>query len=232
VIQSEPVKGRQRRDGDRSRSGKRDEAMTEKKPTPDWERIERDYRAGVLSLRQLAEEHGITEGAIRKRAKRDGWERDLSGRIKAKADALVRKAAVRSEVRTNPATDREIVETNAQMQADVVLCHRRDIRRSRALVMSLLDELEHETGNRDLYEQLGELMLAPDDKGDKLNEIYRKVISLPGRTSTMKQLSESLKSLVWLERQAFGLKDDASGGIGGEGVPGAIEVRFVRTCGS
>ena len=49
------------------------------KAAPDWERIELDYRAGIKSLRQIADEGGITEGAIRKRAKRDAWERDLSG---------------------------------------------------------------------------------------------------------------------------------------------------------
>ena len=44
---------------------------------PDWLRIETDYRAGIRTLRQIAAEHGITEGAIRKRARRDEWERDL-----------------------------------------------------------------------------------------------------------------------------------------------------------
>jgi hypothetical protein len=48
-----------------------------KPAAPDWERIELDYRAGVKTLRQIAAEHGITHGAINKRAKRDGWERDL-----------------------------------------------------------------------------------------------------------------------------------------------------------
>ena len=60
----------------------------------DWERIELDYRAGVKTLRQIADENGITHGAINKRAKRDGWERDLSDKIQRKADALVSKAAV------------------------------------------------------------------------------------------------------------------------------------------
>ena len=46
----------------------------------DWERIELDYRAGIKTLRQIADENGITHGAINKRAKRDGWERDLSHR--------------------------------------------------------------------------------------------------------------------------------------------------------
>lgn len=36
---------------------------------PDWEAIESAYRAGVLSLRDIGEKYGVTEGAIRKRAK-------------------------------------------------------------------------------------------------------------------------------------------------------------------
>ena len=36
---------------------------------PDWEAIETAYRAGVMSLREIASLHGISEGAIRKRAK-------------------------------------------------------------------------------------------------------------------------------------------------------------------
>lgn len=51
------------------------------KAAPDWERIEADYRAGIKTLRQIADDHGITHGAINKRAKRDGWSRDLSARL-------------------------------------------------------------------------------------------------------------------------------------------------------
>ncbi|EBL0365584.1 hypothetical protein FQO80_22355 [Salmonella enterica] len=31
---------------------------------PDWEAIETAYRAGVMSLREIASHHGISEGAI------------------------------------------------------------------------------------------------------------------------------------------------------------------------
>jgi len=59
-----------------------------------------------------------------------------------------------------------------------------------------------------MLEQLGELLRSEDDKGqDKLNDLYHKVISLPGRAKTMKDLGESLRVLVTLERQAFGLDD-------------------------
>lgn len=40
------------------------------------------------------------ETLILKRAERKGWSRDLSAKIHAKADALVRKHEVRSEVRS------------------------------------------------------------------------------------------------------------------------------------
>jgi hypothetical protein len=42
----------------------------------DWIAIEREYNVGIKSLRGLASEFGGTEGAIRKRIKRDGWKRD------------------------------------------------------------------------------------------------------------------------------------------------------------
>lgn len=55
---------------------------------------------------------------------------------------------------------------------------------------------------------MGELMRREDDRGqDKLNDLYQKIISLPGRAKTMKDLGESLRVLVTLERQAFGLDD-------------------------
>jgi hypothetical protein len=57
----------------------------EKAKAVDWKRVEKDYRAGIRPLRDIAEDNGITEGAIRKRAKRDEWSRDLTDRIRVKA---------------------------------------------------------------------------------------------------------------------------------------------------
>lgn len=179
--------------------------MTTKQP--DWEAIERAYRAGLLSIREIASTQGITHGAINKRAKRDGWERDLKAKIQAKADALVSKRTVSTEVSTKQAdTEREIIEVNAEVIANVRMAHRGDISRGRRLTNKLLDELECLTDNRELFDQLGELMHDPDDNGfDKRNELYGKVISLPGRSKTMKEMAETLKTLISLERQAYDL---------------------------
>ena len=188
--------------------------MTEvKKPSYiDWERIEIEYRAGLLSIREIADAHGISDTAIRKYAKgsktRLPWERDLNAKIQSKADAMVRAELVRSTVRAETATEREVVEASAIAIAEVRNTHRSDIRRNRSLTMRLLEELEQTTDNRELFEQLGEILAAPDDKGtDKLNDIYRKVISLPSRIDSMKKLAETLKTVIALERETYGIDD-------------------------
>ena len=185
---------------------------TTHKPAPDWEKIEADYRAGILSLREIAEAHpGVNHVAITRRAKREGWSRDLSAKIRAKADALVTERTVTADVTAERrVSERDIIDANAQAIVSVRLAHRKDIQRSRSITMRLLEELELQSGreNAELLEQLGELMRREDDRGqDKLNDLYQKIISLPGRAKTMKDLGESLRVLVTLERQAFGLDD-------------------------
>lgn len=62
--------------------------------TTDWKLVEKDYRAGIRPLRDIAADNGISEGAIRKRAKKNEWSRDLTDRIRAKAREKVVLAAV------------------------------------------------------------------------------------------------------------------------------------------
>ena len=193
-----------------------------------------DFRAGIKALRQIAGEHGISEGAVRKRAKRDDWTRDLSARIQDKAEQLVRKDAVRSEVRMQAAaSERQIVDANAQAVADIRLGHRRDIFRARSLTNALLDELEHQAGTEaaELLAELGEIMREPDDNGqDKRNDLYRRIISLPERSKTMKLLADSLRVVVDMERSAFGMdaKDADKAQPGAPGyVPPSITVVHV-----
>ena len=178
---------------------------------PDWEAIETAYRAGVMSLREIASQHGISEGAIRKRAKRDDWSRDLNAKIQQKADDLVRKQEVRKQVRNESTlTERVLIEATAEVIATVRMEHRGDIRRARELTNTLFDELGAQCADVSALEQLGDIMFDPDDKGrDRLNEIYQKVISLPSRVKSMKDLSDSLKTLIGLEREAFSIENKA-----------------------
>ncbi|WP_280041974.1 hypothetical protein [Pseudomonas alkylphenolica] len=180
------------------------------KQAPDWERIEQLYRAGLLSVREIASACGVSHVAIHKRAKRDGWTRDLQAKIKAKADSLVNTELVNSQVNKEAlVTERGIVEANAQVIANIRIAHRTDIGRYRNLANKMLEELEGLTDNRELFDQLGELLRSPDDNGqDKLNDLYQKVIALPSRTKTLKDLGDILKVLITLERQAYSIDDE------------------------
>lgn len=179
----------------------------DKKRIIDWERIELDYRSGIKTLREIAEEHGISHGAVNKKAKKEGWPRDLAPKIREKAALLVSKEAVSKEVsKEKLATEKEVIEANAQVQANIVIGHRKDIQRGRALTMRLLEEIESQTDDPELFQRLGVLMASPDEKGvDKLSELYMKVIGTPSRIDSMKKLGETLKNLIALEREAFGL---------------------------
>lgn len=188
-----------------------------KKPrsTTDWEAVELLYRPGVMSLRAIASAHDCTEGAIRKRAKQFGWTRDLNAKVRAKAEELVRKAEVRNEVRNGPEakeSERQQIDVSAQLQANVVLRHRSAIGRHQNLVDKMLTELEALVDNPEAFAALGTLLYAPDENGrDKLNELYHKVIAMPGRVDSAKKLVETLEKLVKMERESFGLNDAAKG---------------------
>lgn len=44
----------------------------------DWLAIESDYISGEKSVNSIADEHGVSEGAIRARAKKHGWTRSAA----------------------------------------------------------------------------------------------------------------------------------------------------------
>jgi len=158
------------------------------KSKADWESIEADYRSGVMSFRAMEEKHGITHGAIRKRAKRDGWTRDISGKIKQKAQELVHTAEVHSKVHTEDkskqVTEKEQIDVGAKLQADIILKHRKAIGKHQTVAQNLMTELEED---------------ADKPKGDKTK------LALSTKTGILKQLSETLKTLNGLEREAFGI---------------------------
>jgi hypothetical protein len=106
----------------------------------DWELIEKEYRAGIRSLRDIASQFEITEGTIRSRAKKEDWIRDLSAKIKTKTNDILRKTELRKELRKE--SEKEIIELVAQSQADVLLNERADIKRLSGLCEKFEGELD------------------------------------------------------------------------------------------
>lgn len=185
------------------------------KPQIDWERIELDYRAGVKSLREIADGSGTSHVNIAKRAKAQGWVRDLTKKIEAKANELVNKASVNTPVNNaSPAAEKATVEAVASTQATIRLAHRADIERARRICMSMMAELEQQGSDGALMAEAADILRStpPEEmtkeKRAKLAEAAAKAGSLQARSSVMRSLSESLKVLIALERQAFGIREE------------------------
>jgi len=170
----------------------------------DWEKVEAEYRIGIKTLREIAEPYKITEAAIRKRAKRDKWSRDLTERIRLRADDKVRKAAMVCEPSSllTPENEEDIVEFVANDNALIITKQSERVDTSLSIVDSMLIELQSQISDKELYEKIGDILRSEDQYGnDKLNDIYQKVISFSGRTDNIKKLSETLKTLIELQRK-------------------------------
>ncbi len=183
--------------------------MTEKKVV-DWEAVEREYRAGIRSLKDIGDEYGVSAPGILKRAKKEEWTRDLTAKIKAKADAKVNAALVNDSVNEqSKVTERELVDVVAGAQASVQIGQRKDVTRVRGIVQKLFAEIEGQIDGLEELAELGELMRREDERGqDKLNDLYQKIIAFPSRVDSAKKLTESLRIAVELERKVWRIKDD------------------------
>ena len=176
--------------------------MTEKKPATDWPAIEAEYRVGQLSNRMIAEKHGVSEGMIRKKAKAQGWLKDLTDKVRRE----VRTQLVRDSVRMPNVSEREAVTQAGITGAEVVRTHRKDVRTAAGLVSLLMDQLHAAAGSREELEGAVAEMCKDDETGQREARLM-KAISLPTHAGTIRDLSTALKNLVTIERQAYNLDE-------------------------
>ena len=182
----------------------------------DYERIEPGWRAGVLSPHQLAAQYTedtgvkVSHAAIIKHFTKLNVPRDLNAKIQAQADAMVTKALVTEKVTKDRLVTNEgkIVSAGAEQVFEIRLFHRKSTTRLQTIIAAQMEELEASSGPEQAQRlrDLGELMRNENDKGsDKLNDIYLAVIGLPDRSRVAKQLAETLRIAIDLERREFGM---------------------------
>lgn len=197
----------------------------------DWEAIERDYRAGIKSLRVIATQHQITDGAIRDRAKRYSWQRDLTEKVRKAARAQLLRGATQSDTTQattrvpSPQKEEEIVNEAAEVQVAIIREHRKDIARGRRLTLRLMDELDATTSH------LGELsQLIESSDGSAAKKALDKIASLSSRVGALFNLSVAAKNWMGMERQAFNINDDFDGDDDdGNATVKTFKIKFVRS---
>jgi hypothetical protein len=183
---------------------------------PDWAAIEREFRADQLSIAAISRLHGVTPATITKRARRDGWQRDLSDAVSQAIRRSLSDRSVASPVRDDsdgasppepaapksptvrtadksksgglPSADRRAVETAAARGVRVIRSHRTDIARLRRIAKALARRLEHLVA-----EEASSAPLRARAKGRESPE------------AALSRLAQVTARIVALERDAFGL---------------------------
>lgn len=166
--------------------------------SPDLALIEREYRAGQLSNRAIARQHGRSEGWVRKLAKANGWTRDLSGAVRNRVrESLVRGVRANQCELMGAPSDAAIIDEAAAIGVAVVRSHRRDIGGLRQAAAGLLDELG---------------LRGPPQEWQLSGEEGPLLLKVGDRTRVIADLSRCMALLIPLERQAFGLDEERPGG--------------------
>lgn len=197
--------------------------MSEKviKPNTDWELVERHYRAGIKTLRQIGEEYGVSHTAIGQRARKFGWVRDLSEKIQQAAKTIVTAKVVSKALSNALSTetllsDAQTVQAYGEIVANVEMTQRGDIEmaldlsRSQMIELTALSKPEFAAS----LKWLGECM---DDSGedasgrmikDKQNELYQYIISLPGRVKVSKEIAAAHGVYIPVQRKVYRMESD------------------------
>ena len=156
--------------------------MAERKHV-DWESVERDYSAGLLSLREIAAKHNVSHQVIARKAKTEDWSRDLGAKIAAAVEKKLGDKQLGDSLGDKKrGTEKEVVEANAQVIVEIKVRHRLVIKKLNGLLDSQMDEIE------------------------ALNK-EKSVENLPMRVDVTKKIADTVKTMIDKERQAFGIVD-------------------------
>lgn len=182
-----------------------------KRRRADWDAVERDYRTGKFTLRELGDKYGVSHQAIGKHVKEDGWTQDLSAAIKQATNARLVDDLVAKEVAKSGQAVANTILAAADLNKQVILSHRQDIARARNLANSMLTELQEVTLNPDKMRELFEMLIGGDDMSAgqiaEARAAFNDLSRLPNRILSVQRLSQAMTRLQSLERTAFGLDE-------------------------
>ena len=180
----------------------------------DWERVEREYRAGQLTIGEISTNFNVSRVSIAKHAKEGGWTRDLSEQVRKGVSArLVNDGELPFKDAIEPRelignTAQEVVESAVDRGVKVVQAHRQDIRSLRIIALNLVRELDEASQNREGIAEEIERETAGDENGKRRAAMHR-AVSLGARANIAASLSVVIKNVITLERQAYNI--DAEG---------------------
>lgn len=174
----------------------------------DWEAVERDYRTDRYTLRELEAKHGISYAEISRKSKKEGWTKDLRGAIRQATDV----ALLRESIEEAQKSVTETVLVAAELNKQVILSHRNDIKATRDVTATLLHELTVASLLAEDQEILAQVLAGsgaePVDEA-RARAAVQKALSITSRISSIKALADTFDKLQIAERRAFGIVEEA-----------------------
>lgn len=160
----------------------------------DWEKIQRLYVAGRLTLKEISEQcGGVSQSSIRLKAKQLDWQRNLSGAIKERAKAKIAQIdaqelieqSAKESAKESAATIKKAIEEAANTQAGIVIRHRKYIREDFERACRIESALDEAISSGNL--EFGDIVRA---------------------TQAYKSLVDAKSKLIEKERQACCIDDE------------------------
>ncbi len=176
----------------------------------DWDAVERDYRTGKFTQRELADKYGVVHGAVGKKARENGWQKDLTEEIRQATNSKLVAELVAKEVSDSSRAVANTVLAAAEINVQVIRSHRAGLNRITRIKETLLDQIEQAAMQLPELAEAIELVRKPDENGvDKANDMLRKAMSRTSLVDDLKKLSEVDEKVRKGEREAFGISGDA-----------------------
>lgn len=155
----------------------------------DWEGVEKDYRAGILTIFQIADKFNVSDSQVRLKAKNNGWQRNLTAAIHERTKAKIAQIDVA-----------ELVEQSAHESAG----------KSAALIKSAVEQasdalagltLKHRATLRQQIERAHEMQERIDSMMAEAAD-QKELVPLVG---AFKNAVDAIVKLIDMERKVTGL---------------------------
>jgi hypothetical protein len=171
--------------------------MASPKKKYDWESIEKDFRAGILSIRELSRKHDCPEASIRYKAKKHEWKRDLTDKVRK----LAQEKLLRANLRKSNINEEEVINEKSDDLVQIQLLQRNDIANLRELEKSLIDEIKGKPTRLWVGQYQG--------------KVITKQVGLTAaeRAMAANNLANVQHKRIQLERQAYSIDGDPGSGI-------------------
>lgn len=173
--------------------------QNEQKFSTDWSAIRAAFEAGDDSSRSIAKAFGVTEGAIRKRAKTENWKRTAGTRSDTHSPAYRRVRTDRDcskdarESTSTPADDARL--RSAELAVD---SSPEDLSALRGLGFQVIADLTRELAVLSKNVGLIEAIIEEETRGDKSprrRDMLLKAISNPARMAAVKNMAAAFDIL-------------------------------------